>query len=116
MIEIAERQGILKPGMTIIEPTSGNTGIGLAIAAAVKGYKLICCIPVKMAPMKIQIIESLGGKVVWTPIVDESHPKSYMNVAARLNREIDNSWMPDQFSNIGNPLAHYLATANEIVE
>ncbi len=116
MIEIAERQGILKPGMTIIEPTSGNTGIGLAIAAAVKGYKLICCIPVKMSAMKIQIIESLGGKVVWTPLGDESHPDSYMNTAARLNREIPNSWMPDQFSHIGNPLAHYLNTANEIVE
>jgi cystathionine beta-synthase len=84
MIEIAERRGELKPGMTIIEPTSGNTGIGLAIAAAVKGYKLICCIPVKMSPMKIQMIESLGGEVVWTPMVSEDHPDSYMNMAARL--------------------------------
>ena len=116
MIELAERQGILKPGMTIIEPTSGNTGIGLGIAAAVKGYKLICCIPVKMSQQKIAMIEALGGEVVWTPLVDESDPKSYMNVAQRLSKEIPNSWMPDQFSHIGNPLAHYLNTANEIVE
>jgi len=81
--------------MTIIEPTSGNTGIGLGIAAAVKGYKLICCIPVKMSLQKIRMIEALGGKVVWTPLVDESHPESYMNKAISLTKEIPNSWMPD---------------------
>ena len=116
MIEIAERQGVLKPGMTIIEPTAGNTGIGLGIAAAIKGYKLICCIPVKMSAMKIQMIESLGGKVVRTPLVEESHPDSHMNTALRLSKEIPNSWMPDQYCHIGNPLAHYLHTANEIIE
>jgi len=95
MIEVAEKKGILKPGMTIIEPTSGNTGIGLAIVAAIKGYKLICCVPVKMSPMKVKMIESLGGQVVWTKLVDEDDPESYMNVAKRLSKEIPNSWMPD---------------------
>jgi cysteine synthase len=81
--------------MTIIEPTSGNTGIGLGIAAAIKGYKLICCIPVKMSKLKIDMIEALGGEVVWTPMVSENDPRSYMNVATRLSKEIPNSWMPD---------------------
>ncbi len=62
------------------------------------------------------MIEALGGKVVWTKLVDEDDPESYMNVAKRLAKEIPNSWMPDQFSNIGNPLAHYLSTGNEIIE
>ena len=81
--------------MTIVEPTSGNTGIGLAIAAAVKGYKLICCIPVKMSLLKIRMIEALGGEVVWTPMVSETDPRSYMGTAARLAKEIPNAYMPD---------------------
>ena len=81
MILEGERNGKLKPGMTLVEPTSGNTGIGLAIAAALKGYKLICCIPVKMSMLKVRMIEALGGKVVWTPMVSENDPRSYMNTA-----------------------------------
>jgi len=115
MIELAEQQGKLKPGMTIIEPTSGNTGIGIAIACAVKGYNFIACIPVKMSIQKVQMIQHLGGQVVWTPLVDESHPNSYMNTAARLAEEMDNAMMLDQFSNMGNPLAHYMTTGNEVV-
>ena len=78
MIEEAERKGELKPGMTIIEATSGNTGIGLAIAAAVKGYKLICTVPVKMSKIKTGMIEAMGGKIIWTPMVSENDPRSYM--------------------------------------
>ena len=81
MIEEAEKQGKLVKGSTIIEPTSGNTGIGLILAARQKGYKVICCIPDKMSPLKGRILETLGAEVVWCRTVPEQHPKSYMNMA-----------------------------------
>ena len=116
LIEEGERSGLLKPGGTVIEPTSGNTGIGLAMACAIKGYKLICCIPDKMSPLKVKMIEAMGGKVVWTKTISEHHPDSYVNIAIKIAKETPNSYLPDQFWNVGNPKAHFLYTGTEILE
>ncbi|CAI4227374.1 unnamed protein product [Auanema sp. JU1783] len=117
MIEIAEQEGKLSPGMTIIEPTSGNTGIGLALAAAVKGYKCIIVMPQKMSKEKAVTMESLGAIIVRTPNeagFDSAY--SHIGVALRLQSEIPGSIILDQYRNVGNPLAHYEQTAEEILD
>jgi cystathionine beta-synthase len=116
MIEDAERDGKLKPGMTVIEPTSGNTGIGLALAAAVKGYRCIIVMPEKMSKEKVDTLRALGAEIVRTPTSARfDSPESHIGVARRLNLEIPNSIILDQYRNMGNPLAHYDNTAEEIL-
>lgn len=117
MIEDAEKSGALKPGATIIEGTSGNTGMGLALAAAVKGYKLICTMPDKQSKEKMDILRAVGAEVVVTPTnVTADDPRSYYSVAKRLNEEIPNSFYPNQYDNPSNPAAHYESTGPEIWE
>ncbi|GMT07357.1 hypothetical protein PENTCL1PPCAC_29531, partial [Pristionchus entomophagus] len=117
MIELAESAGILKPGMTIIEPTSGNTGIGLALAAAVKGYKCIIVMPEKMSKEKALAIEALGATIIRTPNdAAFDSPLSHIGVSLRLQSEIPGSIVLDQYRNLGNPMAHYEQTAEEILD
>jgi cystathionine beta-synthase len=117
MIEAAEREGKLRPGGTIVEPTSGNTGVGLAIAAAVKGYRCIFVMPDKMSQEKIALLRAYGADVVITPTaVDHDSPESYYSVSSRLAEEIPGGFKPDQYSNMNNPEAHYEHTAPEIWE
>jgi cystathionine beta-synthase len=117
MIEAAERDGTLKPGGTIIEATAGNTGIGLALVAAVKGYRCIFVMPDKMSQDKINLLKAYGAEVVITPTsVAADSPESYNGVADRLAKEIPNAYRPNQFENPNNPLAHYLTTGPEIWE
>src|SRR5437868_10301270 len=117
MIEAAERDGRLRPGGTIVEPTSGNTGVGLAIAAATKGYRCIFVMPDKMSQEKISILRSYGAEVVITPTaVDPESPESYYSVSSRLAEEIPGGFKPDQYSNPANPEAHYETTGPEIWE
>ena len=116
MIDHAEKEGRIKQGDTLIEATSGNTGIGLALAAAVRGYKLIICMPEKMSMEKELTINALGAKIVRTP-TEAAHddPESNFGVARKLNEEIPNSHILDQWTNCCNPAAHYHATAQEIL-
>src|SRR5438105_2444824 len=117
MIEEAERDGRLKPGGTIVEPTSGNTGVGLAIAAAGKGYRCIFVMPDKMSQEKISMLRAYGAEVVITPTaVEHDSPESYYSVSSRLAEEIPGGFKPDQYSNMANPEAHYKLTAPEIWE
>ncbi|XP_054569541.1 cystathionine beta-synthase isoform X2 [Eptesicus fuscus] len=117
MVEEAERAGILKPGDTIIEPTSGNTGIGLALAAAVKGYRCIIVMPEKMSMEKVDVLRALGAEIVRTPTNARfDSPESHVGVAWRLKNEIPNSHILDQYRNINNPVAHYDSTAEEILQ
>ena len=117
MIEAAEREGKLKPGGTIVEPTSGNTGVGLAIAAAIKGYRCIFVMPDKMSQEKIALLRAYGAEVVITPTaVDHDSPESYYSVSDRLAEEIPGGYKPDQYSNMNNPEAHYRLTGPEIWE
>src|SRR6516165_765041 len=117
MIEAAERDGMLRPGGTIVEPTSGNTGAGLAIAAAIKGYRCIFVMPDKMSQEKIAMLRGYGAEVVITPTaVDHDSPESYYSVSSRLAEEIPGGFKPDQYSNMANPEAHYRGTAPEIWE
>src|SRR3954467_12250294 len=117
MIEAAERKGKLKPGGTIVEPTSGNTGVGLAIAAAGKGYRCIFVMPDKMSQEKIAMLRAYGAEVVITPTaVEPDSPESYYSVSSRLAEEIPGGFKPDQYSNLANPQAHYETTAPEILE
>jgi cystathionine beta-synthase len=117
MIEAAERDGKLRPGGTIVEPTSGNTGVGLAMAAAQKGYRCIFVMPDKMSQEKISMLRGYGAEVVITPTaVDHDSPESYYSVSSRLAEEIPGGFKPDQYSNMANPEAHYLTTAPEIWE
>ena len=117
MIEAAERDGLLKPGGTIVEPTSGNTGVGLAIAAALKGYRCIFVMPDKMSQEKISMLRAYGAEVVITPTaVEPDSPESYYSVSSRLAEEIPGGFKPDQYSNMANPDAHYAHTAPEIFE
>ncbi|XP_037686931.1 cystathionine beta-synthase isoform X2 [Choloepus didactylus] len=117
MVEDAERDGTLKPGDTIIEPTSGNTGIGLALAAAVKGYRCIIVMPEKMSLEKVDVLRALGAEIVRTPTNARfDSPESHVGVAWRLKNEIPNSHILDQYRNASNPLAHYDATAEEILQ
>ncbi len=115
MIEDAEREGKIKPGGTIIEGTSGNTGMGLALAAIVKGYRLICTMPDKQSKEKMDILRAMGAEVVVTPTnVAADDPRSYYSVARRLNQEIPNSFYPNQYDNLSNQVAHYEQTGPEI--
>ncbi len=117
MVEAAERDGLLKPGGTIVEPTSGNTGVGLAMAAAQKGYRCIFVMPDKMSQEKISMLRGYGAEVVITPTaVDHDSPESYYSVSSRLAEEIPGGFKPDQYSNMSNPEAHYLTTGPEILE
>jgi cystathionine beta-synthase len=115
MVEAAERDGLLGPGSTIIEPTSGNTGVGLAIVAAQRGYSCIFVMSDKMAPEKIDLLRAYGAEVVVCPTaVAPDHPDSYYSTAERLTKETPNSFRPDQYSNPNNPRAHYEKTGPEI--
>ena len=117
MIEQAEKAGVIKPGATLIEPTSGNTGIGLALAAAIKGYKMIITMPEKMSKEKEVVLKSLGAKIVRTPTEAAwDSPESHIGVAKKLNNEIPNSFILDQYANEHNPDIHYSETATEILE
>jgi cystathionine beta-synthase len=115
MIEDAEADGRLKPGGTIIEGTSGNTGMGLALVAIVKGYKLICVISDKQSKEKMDILRAVGAKVVVCPTdVEPTDPRSYYSVSKRLAEETPNSWYVNQYDNMSNSLAHYEQTGPEI--
>jgi cystathionine beta-synthase len=117
MIEAAERAGLLKPGGTIVEPTSGNTGVGLAMAAAVRGYRCIFVMPDKQSDEKRALLRAYGAELVICPTdVDPDDERSYYRVSDRMAREIPGAWKPDQYSNAANPEAHYLTTGPEIWE
>ena len=117
MIELAEKEGKIKPGDTLIEPTSGNTGIGLALSAAVKGYKMIITMPEKMSKEKEVVLNALGAKIIRTPTAAAwDDPESHIEIAKKLQKEIPNSHILDQYSNINNPDAHYEFTAEEILK
>jgi len=116
MVEKAEKSGRIKPGDTLIEPTSGNTGIGMALTAAVKGYRCIIVMPEKMSMEKQVILEALGAEIVRTPTQAAwDSPESHIGVAKKLNQEISDSHILDQYSNPDNPDAHYEGTAEEIL-
>ena len=115
MIEAAERAGSLKPGGTVIEPTSGNTGMGLAMVGAIRGYRTVFTMPDKMSREKIDLLKAFGARVVVTPTaVPPDHPESYYKVAERIHRETPNSVLPNQYANQANPQAHYETTGPEI--
>src|SRR6184192_1927897 len=115
MIEDAEAKGTLRPGGTIIESTSGNTGLGLAMVAAIKGYRAVFTMPDKMSREKIDLLKAFGARVVVTPTaVPPDHPDSYYRVAERIHRETPNSILPNQYANQANPRAHYETTGPEI--
>ena len=115
MIDAAERDGLLKPGGVIVEPTSGNTGVGLAIVAAQRGYRCIFVMSDKMAAEKVSLLEAYGAEVVVCPTaVAPEDPSSYYSTAERLTKETPGAFRPDQYSNPANPLAHYLTTGPEI--
>src|SRR5206468_5085855 len=115
MIEDAERRGLLKPGGTIVEATSGNTGVGVAIAAAVRGYRTIFVMPDKMSEEKIRLLRAFGARVIITPTaVAPEDPRSYYNVSRRIAEETPNSFYANQYANPANPHAHYDSTGPEI--
>ena len=115
MIEDAEKDGRLKPGGTIVEGTSGNTGMGLALAAIVKGYKLICVSTDKQSKEKFDVLRAVGAEVVICPTnVDPDDPRSYYSTSKRISEETPNSWYVNQYDNPSNSLAHYLSTGPEI--
>lgn len=117
MVEDAEKQGLLKPGFTIIEPSSGNTGIGLALAAAVKGYRCIIVMSEKMSNEKVSTLKALGAEIVRVPVnLDSYAADGLFGMTHKLHKEIPNSVILDQYSNPGNPLAHYDTTAEEIFD
>ncbi len=115
LIEQGEREGKLRPGGTLIEPTSGNTGVGLAIAAVTRGYRLIFVMPDKVAQEKRDLLRAYAAEVVICPTnVPRDSPESYYSVANRLEREIPNAYQPNQYFNPANPQAHYDTTGPEI--
>ena len=114
MLEVAEEHGLLKPGGTVVEPTSGNTGAGLALAAAVKGYRCICVMPEKASKEKQDLLKALGAEVVVTPLTPPDAPEGYYKVAERLAEEIPGGYKPGQYENPANPLAHYETTGPEL--
>jgi cystathionine beta-synthase len=117
MVEAAEQSGELRPGGVIVEPTSGNTGVGLAIVGQEKGYRCVFVVPDKVSTDKIAVLRAYGAEVVVCPTaVDPSHPSSYYSVSDRLVREISKAWKPDQYSNPNNPLSHEETTGPEIWE
>ncbi len=117
MVRRAEEQGLLSPGTTLVESTSGNTGLGLAMTAAVKGYRCIFTMPDKMSKEKIDMLKAYGAEVVITRTdLDHDHPESYVQVAKRIARETPGAVYTDQYYNQANPEAHYLTTGPEIWE
>jgi cystathionine beta-synthase len=115
MVEVAEAQGVLKPGGTIVECTSGNTGVGLCMVAAVKGYRSVILMPDKMSQEKVDMLRAFGAEVILTPTgVPPEHPDHYLNAAKRVAKSIPGAWLSDQFENPQNPEAHYRATGPEI--
>src|SRR3954467_4389480 len=117
IIERAEREGQLRPGGTIVEATSGNTGIGLAIAAVLKGYRCIFTMPDKMSQEKVRLLKAFGAEVIITPTaVPPDHPENYLVVAKRIAHDTPNSIFANQFYNDANPAAHYATTGPEIWE
>ncbi|MBI3859985.1 MAG: cysteine synthase A [Thaumarchaeota archaeon] len=115
MVLDAEARGLLRPGYTIIEPTSGNTGMGLALAAAVRGYKIIFTVPDKMSREKIDLLKAVGAKVRVTPTkVAPDDPRSHVELAKRIARETPRSFLPNQYENMANPRAHYETTGPEV--
>src|SRR5690349_21440861 len=117
MIEEAEKAGLLAPGATIVEPTSGNTGVGLALAAQLRGYRCVFVCPDKVSEDKQNVLRAYGAEVVECPTaVAPEDPRSYYSVSDRLAREIPLAWKPDQYSNVNNPISHYEATGPEIWE
>src|SRR2546427_4956117 len=117
MIDDAERRGLLRPGGVIVEPTSGNTGVGLAMAAAIKGYRLICTMADKQSQEKRDLLRAYGAEVVICPsAVPPESPESYYKVADRLTRDIPGAFQPNQYYNAMNPEAHYRTTGPEIWE
>ncbi len=116
MVEEAEKSGRIKPGDTLIEPTSGNTGIGMALTAAVKGYRMIITMPEKMSKEKEVVLKALGAEIVRTPTEAAwDDPESHIGIANKLNEEIPNSHILDQYANPDNPDAHYHGTSEEIL-
>src|SRR5579859_2104389 len=117
MIEDAEKNGLLKPGGTIIEGTSGNTGMGLAMAAIVKGYRCIFTTTDKQSKEKVDALKAFGAEVIVCPTdVEPEDPRSYYSVSSRLEREVPNSWKANQYDNLSNSRAHYEQTGPEIWE
>lgn len=117
MVEDAEAAGLLKPGFTIIEPTSGNTGVGLAMASAVKGYRMIIVMPEKMSNEKADTLRGLGAEIIRTPTeASFDAEEGLIAVAQKIQKEIPNSIVLNQYVNAGNPLAHYDGTGAEIVD
>jgi cystathionine beta-synthase len=117
MVEAAEASGELKPGGTIVEPTSGNTGVGLAIVAQRKGYRCVFVCPDKVGEDKRNVLKAYGADVVVCPTaVDPDHPDSYYRTSDRLVEEIDGAWKPNQYANPENPRSHYLGTGPELWE
>jgi cystathionine beta-synthase len=117
MVEAAEESGELQPGGTIVEPTSGNTGVGLAMVAQAKGYQCVFVCPDKVSEDKRNVLKAYGAEVVVCPTaVAPEHPDSYYNVSDRLVDEIEGAWKPDQYSNVNNPRSHYETTGPEIWE
>jgi len=117
IIEKAEREGALRPGGTIVEGTSGNTGVALAIAAALRGYKCIFTMPDKMSQEKVRLLKAFGAEVIVTPTaVPPDHPDSYVMMARRIAAETPNAILADQFYNQANPDAHYEFTGPELWE
>merc|ERR1711988_56621 len=116
MVEEWEKLGRIKPGDILIEPTSGNTGIGLCMTAALKGYKMIICLPQKMSGEKVNTMKALGAEILRTPTEAAWNAEdSHIFLSARLAKEL-NGFVLDQYNNVGNPLAHYEGTAEEIIE
>lgn len=117
MIDDAEKSGRIKPGDTLIEPTSGNTGIGMALASAVRGYKCIIVLPEKMSKEKVDVLKALGAEIIRTPTEAAwDAPDSHISIAKKLQKETPNSHILDQYTNPANPLAHYDGTAVEILQ
>jgi cystathionine beta-synthase len=117
LVKVAESNGLLKEGGTIVEPTSGNTGVGLAMLASVRGYKVIFTMPDKVSDEKRSLLRAYGAKVIVAPTdVPLDSPEHYVNVARRLSGEIPGAFMPNQYANPGNPEAHYATTGPEIWE
>ncbi len=117
MVEAAEREGRIKPGDTLIEPTSGNTGIGIALAGAVKGYRVIITMPEKMSREKQVVLEALGAEIIRTPTeAAYDSPESHISVARRLQKELPNAHILDQYGNANNPKIHFDTTAQEMID
>ncbi len=115
MVNCAEEKGLIKPGDTLVESTSGNTGLGLAMTAAVKGYRCVFTIPDKMSKEKIDMLKAYGAEVIVTRTdLDHDHPESYVSIAQRIAKETENAFYTDQYYNMDNPAAHYLTTGPEL--